>query len=44
MPRDYKIYLIDLLEAIGKIERYTRGLAYGQFVDDPKTIDAVVRN
>ena len=44
MPRDYKIYLNDLLEAIGKIEHYTRGLTYGQFIDDPKTIDAVIRN
>ena len=23
MPRDYKVYLEDILEAIGKIQRYT---------------------
>lgn len=44
MPRDYKIYLNDLLEAIGKIEHYTHGLTYRQFIDDTKTTDAVIRN
>ena len=44
MPRDYKIYLNDLLEAIGKIKRYTEGQNYQQFSGDPKTIDAVLRN
>lgn len=44
MPRDYKIYLNDLLEAIGKIKRYTEGQTYQQFASDPKTIDAVLRN
>ncbi len=36
MPRDHKIYLNDLLEAIGKIEHYTHGVTYGRFIDDPK--------
>ncbi len=44
MPRDYKIYLNDLVEAIGKIKRYTEGQTYQQFSIDPKTIDAVLRN
>ncbi len=44
MPRDYKIYLNDLLEAIDKIEAYTCGITYEQFVDDAKTTDAVIRN
>ncbi len=44
MPRDYRIYLNDLLEAIGKIELYTKGQFYSQFGDDTKTINAFLRN
>ncbi len=44
MPRDYKIYLDDITEAIQKIKAYTANLTYDQFAKDPKTIDAVVRN
>ena len=44
MKRDYRLYLDDVLEAIGKIERYTEGLSYDQFRKDEKTIDAVITN
>ena len=44
MPRDYKVYLEDILEAIQKIRSYTEGYSYETFVEDSKTIDAVVRN
>ncbi len=44
MKRDYRLYLDDMLEAIGKIERYTEGLSYDQFRKDEKTIDAVITN
>ncbi len=44
MKRDYRLYLDDVLEAIGKIERYTGGLSYDQFRKDEKTIDAVITN
>ncbi|MFQ5674221.1 MAG: DUF86 domain-containing protein [Nitrospinales bacterium] len=44
MPRDYKVYLEDILTAIGKIERYTKGLSLETFSRDEKTVDAVVRN
>ena len=44
MPRDYKVYLQDILEAIQKIRKYTSGLALQSFREDTKTIDAVVRN
>jgi uncharacterized protein with HEPN domain len=44
MPRDYKIYLDDILECIGKIHNYTAGLFLVDFCNDPKTIDAVTRN
>jgi len=33
-----------MLEAIGKIERYTKGLSYEQFRKDEKTIDAIITN
>lgn len=44
MPRDYKVYLDDVLEAIKKINKYTSGMSQEAFFSDPKTIDAVVRN
>ena len=44
MPRDYKIYLEDILEAIDRIRRYIAGLSLKTFSSDQKTLDAVVRN
>jgi len=42
--RDIRLYLDDILEAIGKIEKYTESLDYEQFRKDEKTGDAVIRN
>lgn len=44
MPRDYKVYLDDILEAAGKIRDYTCGITKEDFSKDPKTQDAVIRN
>lgn len=44
MPRDHEVYLDDIMEAAGKIEKYTIGMSYEEFRCDGKTIDAVVRN
>jgi hypothetical protein len=44
MPRDSRVYLDDILDAIGKIKRYTEGLSKQAFAGDEKTLDAVVRN
>jgi len=44
MKRDYRVYIDDILEALAKIERYTKGLNYEKFSQDSKTIDAVIRN
>ena len=44
MPRDSKVYLEDILEAIRKIRIYTEGLSFEEFQKDSKTVDAVVRN
>jgi uncharacterized protein with HEPN domain len=42
--RDYKLYLHDIKEAVEKIEIFTRDLASEDFVQDIKTVDAVIRN
>lgn len=44
MPRDFEVYLHDILEAIGKVNAYTAGLTRDQFEEDSKTVDAVLRN
>ena len=44
MPRDYRVYLDDILEAVSRIQSYTSGLTHTQFSADLKTLDAVVRN
>jgi len=44
MSIDYKIYLNDIIECIGKIQNYTAGLLLVDFCNDAKTIDAVIRN
>ncbi len=44
MPRDYKVYLQDLVDAAGKVRSYTTGLSFKTFSEDTKTVDAVVRN
>lgn len=44
MPRDSKVYLEDILEATRKIMLYTSSLSKAEFLEDEKTIDAVVRN
>jgi uncharacterized protein with HEPN domain len=44
MPRDSRVYLEDVLEAIARIQRYTRGLSREVFAADQRTLDAVVRN
>ena len=42
--RDYNLYTEDILESIGKIKKYTKGITFKQFSKDQKTIDAVIRN
>lgn len=44
MPRDYRLYLEDILEAIARIERYTSGVDFALFSADEMRVDAVVRN
>jgi uncharacterized protein with HEPN domain len=42
--RDFQVYLEDIVDAINSIETYTKGLTYDDFVNDRKTVDAVIRN
>jgi|SRR5437016_9387305 len=44
MPRDYKVFLEDMRDAIAKVHKYTSGLGFKEFANDEKTVDAVVRN
>ena len=42
--KDFRLYVQDILEAIGRIDQYLAGLTFEQFSKDIKTIDAVIRN
>ncbi|HUU29358.1 MAG TPA: DUF86 domain-containing protein [archaeon] len=44
MPRDSRLFLDDILEAVCNIREYTAGMDYNAFRHDKKTRDAVVRN
>jgi uncharacterized protein with HEPN domain len=42
--RDLILLLEDMLDSALKIKRYTNSLNYESFIEDEKTIDAVIRN
>ena len=42
--RDWKLFVEDILECIGKIENYIENMKFEDFEKDDKTTDAVVRN
>lgn len=44
MPKEYKVYLEDILSSIHKIEKYTKGILYQEFAKNDLLIDGVVRN
>lgn len=44
MPRDFRVYLDDILQAAQKIDTYTAGFTFESFREDGKTVDAVIRN
>jgi uncharacterized protein with HEPN domain len=44
MPRDYKAYIIDFVEAIDRIESYTTNLTFDDFSQSRLYQDAIVRN
>ena len=44
MPRDHRVYLTDILEAVRRILSYTEGMSLEDFEKSLVTVDAVVRN
>ena len=44
MPREYKVYLRDMLEAIEKIGNYTENMSRDDFLENEMVKDAVLRN
>jgi len=44
MPRDFRLYLDDILESCRKIRHFTEGMSFEEFQQDAKTQDAVIRN
>ncbi len=42
--RDYILFLDDILNAIGKIERYTKGLTFEELGKNEMAADAILRN
>jgi uncharacterized protein with HEPN domain len=43
-PRDWRLRIRDILEAVGHIVRYIRGMDFEAFTSDQITIDAVAYN
>ena len=43
-PRDWRLRIEDILQAIGRIQRYTRGFTFDVFNSDDLRVDAVIRN
>jgi len=42
--RDYRDYVMDILESINDIEGFVKGMSFEEFKRDKKTINAVVRS
>ena len=42
--RDYIFYLEDILSSMQKVQSYLDKLNYLDFINDDKTVDAVIRN
>ncbi len=44
MPRNYKIYLNDIIGAIAIIDKYTKDISFGEFSKERMREDAVMKN
>ncbi len=44
MPRDYKVYLEDILISVEKITRFVKGISYESFITNEMLLDAVLFN
>ena len=43
MKRDYRVYLMDILQSLQNARQFVEGLSYQEFTADRRTISAVVR-
>lgn len=43
MTRDHTLFIKDIIDAIEKISEFVAGMEYDEFVQDDKTLSAVVR-
>ena len=44
MPRDYRVYLEDMLRSLARIQTLTSGMSYDDFAKDLTKQEAVIRN
>jgi uncharacterized protein with HEPN domain len=44
MPRDYKIFLEDILESIEKIEEYKQDISFSNLTENHLVLDAILYN
>jgi uncharacterized protein with HEPN domain len=44
VSHDWRLYLDDIAECAGRVIEYTRGMSYDEFIQDPRTCDATLRN
>lgn len=44
MPKDYEVYLDDILDSIKKINKYTKSISYKEFAKNTLISDGVIRN
>ncbi len=44
MSRDSGLLLSDIIESIEKIRKYVKGYTFEDFINDSRTLDAVIRN
>jgi uncharacterized protein with HEPN domain len=42
--RSPELLVEDILEAVRKIKVFTKGMSFDKFINDEKTVDAVIRN
>lgn len=43
MKRDYRLFVKDILDAMEKIEEFVSDMSYEEFINDDKTLSAVIR-
>ena len=44
MPRDYKLYLEDIIHSIEKINSYTKGIHFNELNESGLILDAILYN